>query len=77
VRRVEELFHVRRSRRRVCKEIFRSQNVRKTAIVYNFPKTKRDCVQLLHLYHAKTVNIDIHHIYTPNGSAGQLERRTT
>ena len=51
--------------------------MRKTAIVYNFPKTNRDCVQFLHFIPSKAVNIDIHHIYTPNGSAGQLERRTT
>ena len=41
-------------------EAFRvTKTCRKTAIVYNFPKTNRDCVQFLHLYHAKTVNIDI------------------
>ena len=32
---------------------------RKTPIVNNFPKTCRDCEQILHLYHAKTYLIDI------------------
>ena len=51
--------------------------MRKTAIWFKKTKTNRNAVQILHFKRSKTVNIDIHHIYTPNGSAGQLERRGT
>ncbi len=47
---------------------------RETAIGYKKAKTNRNWVQILHFYHAKTVNIDMRRIHVPNTNLGRHER---
>ena len=47
---------------------------RETAIGYKKAKTNRNWVQILHLYHAKTVNTDMRRIHVPNTNLGRHER---
>ena len=42
--------------------------------LYKKVKTNRDWVQILHFYHAKTVNIDMRRIHVPNTNLGRHER---
>ena len=48
--------------------------MRKTAIVYLFHKTDRDCVHFLHFYHAKIINIDIRRVHVLNTNLDRHER---
>ena len=56
-------------------ELFRDSNyLRETAIGYKKAKTNRNWVQILHFYHAKTVNTDMRRIHVPNTNLGRHER---
>ena len=46
----------------------------KTAIVYLFHKTDRDCVPFLHFYLAKIVNIDMRRVHALNTNLDRHER---
>ena len=48
--------------------------LRETAIGYKKAKTNRNWVQILHFYHAKTVNTDMRRIHVPNTNLGRHER---
>jgi hypothetical protein len=47
---------------------------RETALGYKKAKTNRTWVQILHFYHAKTVNTDMRRIHVPNTNLGRHER---
>ena len=58
----------------VCVRVTTLRSLRETAIGYKKAKTNRNWVQILHFYHAKTVNIDMRRIHVPNTNLGRHER---
>ena len=59
----------------ILKKVSRiSATMERNAIGYKKAKTNRNWVQILHFYHAKTVNTDMRRIHVPNTNLGRHER---